>query len=229
MARYSEELKCNIQLRMIPPHNESVSQIARDSGLSEGTLYKWQKEARANGAVVPGGGAEPEKWSSRDKFSIVLETATLSEVELAEYCRAKGLYAEQIEAWRDACMQANGGLAQQASQLQKELRTKEREMKTLTRELKRKEAALAETAALLVLRKRHSRSGGTKRTHDQCLRSTNGHGTDPRSSRCWSQRRGGMPRDRINAADLAAVAQRGRTARGSTAACGKACPIPQAK
>ncbi|WP_397378583.1 IS3 family transposase [Paenibacillus sp. YYML68] len=156
MARYSEELKCNIQLRMIPPHNESVSQIARDSGLSEGTLYKWQKEARANGAVVPGGGAEPEKWSSRDKFSIVLETATLSEVELAEYCRAKGLYAEQIEAWRDACMQANGGLAQQASQLQKELRTKEREMKTLTRELKRKEAALAETAALLVLRKRHT-------------------------------------------------------------------------
>ncbi len=51
-------------------------------------------------------------------------------------------------------MQANGGLAQQASQLQKELRTKEREMKTLTRELKRKEAALAETAALLVLRKK---------------------------------------------------------------------------
>ncbi|WP_425387697.1 transposase [Aneurinibacillus terranovensis] len=48
----------------------------------------------------------------------------------------------------------NGGIAQQASQLQKELRNKEREMKTLTRELKRKEAALAETAALLVLRKK---------------------------------------------------------------------------
>lgn len=154
MARYSDELKQKILVRMMPPNNESVSQIARDSGLSEGTLYKWQKEARASGFVMPGGEKESEKWSTREKFSIVVETAALSEIELAEYCRAKGLYVEQVEAWRDACMQANGGVAQQASKLQKELRHKEREMKTLNRELKRKEAALAETAALLVLRKK---------------------------------------------------------------------------
>ncbi|EAO9488648.1 transposase, partial [Salmonella enterica] len=61
---------------------------------------------------------------------------------------------EQVEAWRDACMQANGGIAEQASKLQKDLRTKEQEVKTLSRELQRKEAALAETAALLVLRKK---------------------------------------------------------------------------
>jgi transposase len=154
MARYSDELKQKILVRMMPPNNESVSQIARDSGLSEGTLYKWQKEARANGYVMPGGEKESEKWSTREKFSIVVETSSLSEIELAEYCRAKGLYIEQVEAWRDACMQANGGVAQQASKLQKELRHKEREMKALNRELKRKEAALAETAALLVLRKK---------------------------------------------------------------------------
>lgn len=45
MARYSKEFKKKVLLRMIPPNNESVSHIARDSGLSEGTLYKWQKEA----------------------------------------------------------------------------------------------------------------------------------------------------------------------------------------
>ncbi len=154
MARYSNELKQQIMLRMMPPNNESVSQISRDSGLAEATLYKWQKEARANGVAVPGGEKETEKWSTRDKFSIVVETATLSEIELSEYCRAKGLFVEQVEAWRDACMQANGGVAEQATKLQKELRNKEREMKTLTRELKRKDAALAETAALLVLRKK---------------------------------------------------------------------------
>ncbi|MCT1402842.1 transposase [Paenibacillus sp. p3-SID867] len=60
MARYNEELKRKMQLRMMPPNNESVSQIARDSGLSEGTLYKWQKEARPNGAVVPGGRSESD-------------------------------------------------------------------------------------------------------------------------------------------------------------------------
>jgi len=73
---------------------------------------------------------------------------------MAEYCRTKGLFVEQVEAWRDACMQANGGIAQQAAQLQKDLRQKDRELKNLQKELKRKEAALAETAALLVLRKK---------------------------------------------------------------------------
>jgi invasion protein IalB len=73
---------------------------------------------------------------------------------MAEYCRTKGLYVEQVQAWRDACMQANGGVAQEAAKLQKELRQKDRENKKLVKELRRKEAALAETAALLVLRKK---------------------------------------------------------------------------
>ena len=51
-------------------------------------------------------------------------------------------------------MQANGGVAQEAARMQKELRLKERENKKLQAELRRKEAALAETAALLVLRKK---------------------------------------------------------------------------
>jgi transposase len=83
-----------------------------------------------------------------------METAQLSEVELAEYCRNKGLFVEQVTAWKDACMQANGGVAQQATRLQQELRQKDKELKKLEKELRRKEAALAETAALLVLRKK---------------------------------------------------------------------------
>ena len=41
-----------------------------------------------------------DKWSSEEKFSVVLETSTLAEVELSEYCRAKGLYPEKIKAWK---------------------------------------------------------------------------------------------------------------------------------
>ncbi len=73
---------------------------------------------------------------------------------MSEYCRKNGLYVEQVEAWRDAWLQANGGVAHQANELKKELQAKERENKRLQRELKRKEAALAEAAALLVLRKK---------------------------------------------------------------------------
>lgn len=154
MAKYSEEFKNSIISRMMPPQNESVNAIARETGLSEATLYKWKKKARATGVAVPSGESKTERWSTQDKFAIVVESATLSEIELAEYCRSKGLYVEQIQAWRDACMQANGGVAQQASDLQKTMRQKDREIKKMNQELRRKEAALAETAALLVLRKK---------------------------------------------------------------------------
>jgi transposase-like protein len=154
MARYSEDFKMGIIKRMMPPLSESVISLAREIGLSEAALHRWKKEAKAKGIAIPNGKATPERWSTQDKFSIVVETATMSEVELAEYGRNKGLYVEQIQAWRDACMQANGGIAEQASQLQKENRIKDREIKQLSQELRRKESALAETAALLVLRKK---------------------------------------------------------------------------
>lgn len=156
MAKYSEEFKYSIMARMMPPHNQSVSEIARETGLAEGTLHLWRKQARAKGLAVPGGEQEVERWSTQDKFLIVVETSSLSEVELAEYCRSKGLFVEQVVAWRDACMQANGGVAQQASRLQKELRQKDKDLRKMEQELRRKEAALAETAALLVLRKKAS-------------------------------------------------------------------------
>lgn len=154
MARYSEQFKYSTVKRMMPPSNESVQSIARETGLAEATLYNWKKNAKAKGLPVPAGESESERWSTQDKFSIVVETASLSEIELAEYCRSKGLYVEQVQAWRDACMQANGGVAEQANQLQKNNREKDRQIKKLNQELRRKEAALAETAALLVLRKK---------------------------------------------------------------------------
>ena len=78
----------------------------------------------------------------------------MSEAELAEYARKKGLYVEQIKAWKDACMNANGGIAQEAARLNKELKDSQKENKKLEKELARKEKALAEAAILLVLRKK---------------------------------------------------------------------------
>jgi transposase-like protein len=43
-----------------------------------------------------------ESWSAETKFAVVLEAAGLSEIDLGEYCRRKGLYPEQITAWRQA-------------------------------------------------------------------------------------------------------------------------------
>ena len=72
----------------------------------------------------------------------------LNETELAEYARKKGLYVEQIKSWKDACLNANGGVAKEAARLNRELKDSEKERKKLEKELQRKEKALAEAAAL---------------------------------------------------------------------------------
>jgi predicted S18 family serine protease len=91
-----------------------------------------------------------------------LETATFTEIELAEYCRRKGLYTLQVKEWRNACIQANGGVAEEASRLNGELRKADLEKKKLEKELARKEKTLAEAAALLVLRKNADAIWGDK-------------------------------------------------------------------
>ena len=74
--------------------------------------------------------------------------------EKSEYCRRKGLYPEQIDEWEKVCIHANGSAVQVASELRAELKEEAKKVKNLERELIRKEKALAETAALLVLRKK---------------------------------------------------------------------------
>ena len=133
---------------MLPPNNESITKIAKEEGLSEHTLRNWRDKARKEGYAAPGTDASPDDWSTQDKFLIVVETASLNEAELAEYARKKGLYVEQIKAWKDACMNANGGIAKEAARLNRELKDSQKERKKLEKELQRKEKALAEAAAL---------------------------------------------------------------------------------
>ena len=103
---------------------------------------------------MPGDGKNPEVWSSEDKFAVVLETAALNAAELAEYCRRKGLYAEQIAACRQACQSANANATEQAREQRHQSKDDKKRIQQLEKELQRKEKALAEAAALLILRKK---------------------------------------------------------------------------
>jgi transposase len=78
----------------------------------------------------------------------------LTEIELAEYFREKGLYVDQIEQWKQSCIKANIPDAIKVTERAKETRADRKRIKDLEKELNRKEKALAETAALLVLREK---------------------------------------------------------------------------
>lgn len=139
---------------MLPPNNVAIRQLSQEEGISEATLHKWRAEARSKGQLLPDADAGPEGWSSRDKFAAVLETAALNEADLAEYCRKRGLYSAQIVAWRTACEQANDWDRSSTVRISQATREEKKRVKDLERDLARKDRALAETAALLVLRKK---------------------------------------------------------------------------
>lgn len=151
---YPKERKEAVLKKMLPPSNKTIPQIAREEGISEATLYNWRKAARATGQLMPDGDTSPSGWCTTDKFAVVLETAAMNAAELSVYCREKGLYPDQIAQWRSACEQANDWDRAQAQHLKATRRSDEKRIKDLERELRQKEKALAETAALLVLRKK---------------------------------------------------------------------------
>lgn len=138
----------------MPPHNRSISQLAKEESISEPTLYNWRNEARRKGILLPDGDSSPEGWTARDKFAAVIETAALNEEETAEYCRRKGIYPDQLRIWRKACEAANDWDRQTGIKLKSEQKTNRKRIKDLEKELQRKEKALAEAAALLVLQKK---------------------------------------------------------------------------
>ena len=78
----------------------------------------------------------------------------MPEIKLSEYCRTKGLYVEQIKNWQEGCFNVNGKDFAISNNYKNELNEEKRKSKSLEKELNRKEKALAEVAALLVLRKK---------------------------------------------------------------------------
>jgi transposase len=136
---YPKERKEAILRRMMPPENKLVSELARETGITEQTLYTWRRQLKEQGIPVPGDGKNPEGWSSEDKSAVVLETAALNEAELAEYCRRKGLFVEQIAAWREVCRTANANAAEQARGQREQSKDDKKRIRELEKELNRKE------------------------------------------------------------------------------------------
>ena len=159
--RYPKEMKEAIIARLLE-EDVVVMDIHRETGVGINTLYRWRDEAmNKKGLSATTKYKTADRWSGQDKFTVVLETANLSEIEFSEYCREKGIYPEQVKEWRDACINANDVKSARNAEAEKELRAERREREKIEKELARKEKALAETAALLVLRKKADAIWGT--------------------------------------------------------------------
>ncbi|ANP75350.1 transcriptional regulator [Vibrio crassostreae 9CS106] len=154
MSRISVERKEAILKKLLPPYSMPVKEVSEEEGISTATLYHWRQQLRGSGAAVPNSNTSSEQWSAQTKLAIVAETYSMTESELSQYCREKGLFPEQIQSWRSECMQGFKSSKEQEAEAKKQAKADKLEIKDLKKDLRLKEKALAETAALLVLRKK---------------------------------------------------------------------------
>lgn len=153
MAQYSPERKQAILDKLLSPTLISIAQLARDENIAEQTLYNWRNRAKQQGKTVPTN-SKTQEISPETKLAIIIDTAKLNETELAEYCRNKGLYPEQIAQWKAQSLTGFSTSEQQTAQVRRQHQTDQKQIKQLKQEIKRKDKALAEAAAILILRKK---------------------------------------------------------------------------
>ena len=158
MGRYSNEFKKTMVKKLLMPRGPSAMELSRSSGVSESTLSRWLQETASVALMSDAGesqrpppkGRRPEDWSAEERLRVVRATTGLEGTELGAVLRREGLHSSVVEEWRrqvdESALAALGGA-----------RTRTREQKRireLERELQRKDKALAEAAALLVLSKK---------------------------------------------------------------------------
>lgn len=152
MTHYSEEFRSSVAARLLPPNNARIADIVKETGVPKDTLYDWRARYRNKQGLSPSSCKSSNQCSADDKLAVIIETATLNETELSEYCRCKGLYPVQIKSWKTSMVQ---GLMSEPSKVDREQNQKQtKTIQRLEKDLARKEKALAEVAALLVLQKK---------------------------------------------------------------------------
>ena len=132
--------------RLLPPESANVGAVAKEIGLSVQTLERWREEARSRPALG-------RAWTAGARLEAVITAAAMDEVGKGAWCREHGVYPADLDQWR---LSATTALAEpeEARASPQATRQDKKRIKELERELLRKDRALAETAALLVLSKK---------------------------------------------------------------------------
>jgi transposase len=146
LARYGQAFKDKAVARLLPPESASLEAVAQEFGVSADTLDKWRTAALSQPA-------REREWTAAARFEALLATASLNEQERSAWCRSHGVYLQQLVEWRQSATEALGAPQSERSS-PAQAKADRRRIKELERDLRRKDKALAETAALLVLSKK---------------------------------------------------------------------------
>ncbi len=132
--------------RLLPPESAALEAVSREVGVSVDTLERWRSESL-------GKPTRERVWTASARLEAVITTAAMDDAARNAWCRQHGVYAQQLQQWREAATQSLAE-PEEARASPQQTQLDRRRIKELERELRRKEKALAEAAALLVLSKK---------------------------------------------------------------------------
>jgi len=153
MTIYSESFKEALVKKALLQPNISPRQFAQEASVSNSALYSWiQRYKKIANDAGSKSNNHSNNWTTEERFNMLIESGTLTEEQQGAYCRRKGIFKHQLLEWKKEFM--NPKTEVKNAKAQAELRTLRSENKGLKKELRRKEKALAEASALLLLKKK---------------------------------------------------------------------------
>lgn len=156
-TQHSREFENQALIKVRERAGKSVRTIAQELHMAEGTLRKWISKSNQKASLPTPAATLPvdvasTSWSPAQRLLALNETHALNGLELHTWCREKGLFEHQLHAWREVFCTPAPQHTRESNAALRELQSKNDK---LQRELNRKEKALAEAAALLVLQKKY--------------------------------------------------------------------------
>ena len=154
MTHLSPEAKEAIVLKALTRGSDSIASIAKANNVGASSLNKWLRRYREGLPFSANTHSANKKTdlSRADKFQHILSAHGLDEVSLGAYCRQHGLYSHQLTEWKKQLMKDDSKMTNQ--QQQAEVKALKEENKRLQHDLNRKDKALAEASALLIMKKK---------------------------------------------------------------------------
>jgi len=151
MPNYCPEFKRSCAEKVIQNEFKSVDQIASENGVSRATLFRWVKLFGAESAGVIKRKVRPQDWSMASKLKALLETQSMSERELGEFLRTRGLHYSHLLEWKSEVLDE---VKKRGKKVPDNEAVLLRRIRELERELKIKDKALKEATALAILKKK---------------------------------------------------------------------------
>jgi hypothetical protein len=150
---YPEKVKASVLAKMLAPNGPGVVELAKEFNIPCGTIYRWKAGMLNKRSVKQINEPQrPQDKSAQDKLQAVVETLSKTEAERNAYCRQHGIYANHLDGWKKQILESLG--AENTKKHKAEYLQIMNEIKQLKRDLNRKDKALAEVSALLILKKK---------------------------------------------------------------------------